>query len=240
MQLVEAKGRKDLNIIKAKDSKLLATGIKCNFISSSNTDSKHPALAEVIKSINISAKRSGNSSTHTLVFCNSIASCRSTTYYLEQLKGHNDFVGSLHGGMPPLVREDHWQKFVTSANGYEHRILVCTDIASRGLDFEKSIDNIILFDLPRSFSDFAHRAGRTARGEDATGNVYAIIGTSRSEKHFAEKMKRAMRDKFGTSFPRSAQFQRNKLPSKRILSKFDKYSSRTRKRIQFGNSGRIR
>ena len=45
----------------------------------------------------------------------------------------------------------------------EHRILVATDIAARGLDIPR-IRHIINFDMPETVEDYIHRAGRTARG----------------------------------------------------------------------------
>ncbi|HRC86699.1 MAG TPA: DEAD/DEAH box helicase, partial [Thermoanaerobaculia bacterium] len=45
----------------------------------------------------------------------------------------------------------------------EHRILVATDIAARGLDVPR-IQHIINYDLPETVEDYIHRAGRTARG----------------------------------------------------------------------------
>ena len=41
-------------------------------------------------------------------------------------------------------------------------ILICTDVASRGLDFF-DVKNIIIFDMPDSITEYAHRIGRTAR-----------------------------------------------------------------------------
>jgi ATP-dependent RNA helicase RhlE len=54
----------------------------------------------------------------------------------------------------------------------EHRILVATDIAARGLDIPR-VKHIINFDMPETVEDYIHRAGRTARG-NATGIVSTI------------------------------------------------------------------
>jgi ATP-dependent RNA helicase RhlE len=54
----------------------------------------------------------------------------------------------------------------------EHRILVATDIASRGIDVP-NIHHIVNFDMPETVEDYIHRAGRTARGA-ALGLVSSI------------------------------------------------------------------
>ncbi|HEY0781070.1 MAG TPA: DEAD/DEAH box helicase, partial [Thermoanaerobaculia bacterium] len=54
----------------------------------------------------------------------------------------------------------------------EHRILVATDIAARGIDVPQ-IRHIVNFDMPESVEDYIHRAGRTARGA-AEGLVSSI------------------------------------------------------------------
>lgn len=54
----------------------------------------------------------------------------------------------------------------------EHRILVATDIASRGIDVP-GIGHIINFDIPQTVEEYIHRAGRTAR-MDAKGLVSTI------------------------------------------------------------------
>jgi ATP-dependent RNA helicase RhlE len=54
----------------------------------------------------------------------------------------------------------------------EHRILVATDIAARGIDVPHT-SHIINFDMPEAADDYIHRAGRTARGS-AAGLVSSI------------------------------------------------------------------
>ncbi len=54
----------------------------------------------------------------------------------------------------------------------QHRILVATDIAGRGIDIP-GIEHVINFDIPENVDDYVHRAGRTARGR-AQGIVATI------------------------------------------------------------------
>jgi ATP-dependent RNA helicase RhlE len=54
----------------------------------------------------------------------------------------------------------------------QHRILVATDIAGRGIDVP-GIEHIINFDVPETVEDYIHRGGRTARGA-AKGIVSSI------------------------------------------------------------------
>lgn len=44
----------------------------------------------------------------------------------------------------------------------DHSILICTDVASRGLDFKK-VEWILQYDLSSSIKDYVNRVGRTAR-----------------------------------------------------------------------------
>jgi ATP-dependent RNA helicase MRH4 len=56
------------------------------------------------------------------------------------------------------------------------KVLVCTDLLSRGLNFH-SIRNVVLLDVPGSSADLVHRAGRTGR-MNQSGRVFLIISDS--------------------------------------------------------------
>ena len=55
------------------------------------------------------------------------------------------------------------------------QVMVCTDLAARGLD-NLEIAHVIQFDFPKTATDYMHRAGRTARF-GAKGIVTNFVGT---------------------------------------------------------------
>src|SRR5215212_1399347 len=87
-------------------------------------------------------------------------------YHILKQKGH------------PVTRmhADRSQgKRVQALDGFrqgQHRILVATDIAGRGIDVP-GITHVINFDIPENVEDYIHRAGRTAR-HDRLGLVSTI------------------------------------------------------------------
>eukprot|EP01080_Neovahlkampfia_damariscottae_P010319 gene10319-2735_t len=91
----------------------------------------------------------------TLIFCNTIQCCRAVEHYLNE-KGFN--VTNFHSNMPPELKEQEFQRFVSGSI----KILVTTDIASRGLD-TLNVYHVILFDFPESSVEYIHRSGRTGR-----------------------------------------------------------------------------
>jgi ATP-independent RNA helicase DbpA len=88
----------------------------------------------------------------------------------EYLRGYGFITSPYHGGMDQKKREDCLYKFMNGSSN----VLICTDLASRGLDI-KDVNNIIHYHLPANEDTYIHRVGRTARWE-ATGNSYFLIG----------------------------------------------------------------
>ena len=80
---------------------------------------------------------------------------------MEYLLAEEGFkTSSLHGEIPPKYREKNFNRFKNQEEGC--RVLVATDLASRGLDIP-TVSHIINFDFPRTTSDYLHRAGRAGR-----------------------------------------------------------------------------
>jgi superfamily II DNA/RNA helicase len=100
-----------------------------------------------------------------IVFCNLKDTLHMVSEYLLLKKiGHTVF----YGGMEQLDRERSLIKF---RNGTE-RLLLATDLASRGIDVPE-LDFIIHFELPPKKVEFTHRNGRTARMH-SEGTAYLI------------------------------------------------------------------
>ncbi len=106
----------------------------------------------------------GNSAT--LVFCNH----REAVDRISELLSSRGIVHDVfHGGME---QEDRERALIKFRNG-SHRLLITTDLASRGLDIPE-IENVIHYQLPLNENAFLHRNGRTARMH-AKGTSYLLL-----------------------------------------------------------------
>ena len=86
-----------------------------------------------------------------------------------KLKKSGFTADAIHGDLEQRQRE----RVLNAFREQKHRILVATDIASRGLDIPH-IEHVINYDLPQAPEDYIHRLGRTARA-GADGAAISFI-----------------------------------------------------------------
>ncbi|KAG8640818.1 DEAD-box ATP-dependent RNA helicase 10 isoform X2 [Manihot esculenta] len=84
--------------------------------------------------------------------------CDATTFLALVLRNLGLRAIPINGHMTQSKRLGALNKFKAG----ECNILICTDVASRGLDIP-SVDMVINYDIPTNSKDYIHRVGRTAR-----------------------------------------------------------------------------
>ncbi|KAM5208139.1 putative ATP-dependent RNA helicase DDX28 [Hipposideros larvatus] len=111
--------------------------------------------------------RTGPSGT-VLVFCNSSSTVNWLGYILDDHKIQHL---RLQGQMPASMRAGIFQSFQKGSQD----ILLCTDIASRGLD-STHVELVVNYDFPLTLQDYIHRAGRVGRvGSEVPGTVISFV-----------------------------------------------------------------
>jgi superfamily II DNA/RNA helicase len=90
-----------------------------------------------------------------IVFCNRK---RDVAIVHKSLEKHGFPVGCLHGDMDQSARMASLDAFKNGAVD----ILVCSDVAARGLDIP-DVSHVFNFDVPTHSEDYVHRIGRTGR-----------------------------------------------------------------------------
>lgn len=104
-----------------------------------------------------------------LVFCQTKVMVANVT---EFLKDRGLKVDCLHGDKDQSAREKTMRDF----RDRKVNMLVCTDVASRGLDV-KDITHVINYSIPRELDSYVHRIGRTARS-GKTGFAFSLVSQS--------------------------------------------------------------
>ena len=115
-----------------------------------------------------------------MVFCNTR---KNTDFVANNLKSAGINAMAIHGGFSQAKRGSvmkyfHLQKVY---------VLVCTDVAARGLDIS-GISHIYNYDIPNDSNEYIHRIGRTARA----GKEGKVINVLARRDH--DNFRRVMRD----------------------------------------------
>jgi len=111
-----------------------------------------------------------------MIFCNT----RNTTdYVVKNLRANNIKAIAIHGGLTQNKRTKSIKQFNESKSG----VLVCTDVAARGLDIN-NVTHIYNYDISNDSNDYVHRIGRTARAGES-GKVINLL-TDRDYANFTK------------------------------------------------------
>ncbi len=152
-----------------------ASTVEQHFYSVGDDDKRH-ALHQILKAREIK---------QAFVFVNSKLGCARLARSLERegLK-----TTALHGDKS----QDERLKALESFKKGEVDLLVCTDVAARGLDI-KDVPAVFNFDIPFNAEDYVHRIGRTGRA-GALG--LALSFASRSDARLVADIEKLLKTKF--------------------------------------------
>ncbi|KAL3848881.1 hypothetical protein ACJIZ3_010763 [Penstemon smallii] len=114
--------------------------------------------------------------TKTIVFCNKIDTCRKVENALKRFdrKEMSTKILPFHAALEQESRLANIKEFRSFPPKNIAMFLVCTDRASRGIDFA-GVDHVVLFDFPRDPSEYVRRVGRTARGAGGRGKAFIFV-----------------------------------------------------------------
>lgn len=101
-----------------------------------------------------------------LVFCNTK---KEVDFVTKNLNNNGIEAISIHGGFSQAKRTETMKSFKDQSV----RVLVCTDVAARGLDIP-GVSHVYNYDVPMDKKDYIHRIGRTARAGEK-GKVVNLL-----------------------------------------------------------------
>lgn len=129
-----------------KTEELTLEGIKQYFIDVEENKYKFDTLCELYGLLTIN---------QSIIYCNST---RSVEYLTNMLQKNNFMVSCIHGQMTPTEREMTMSDFRSGKS----RVLVSTDLLSRGIDVQQ-VSVVINYDIPTKIESYLHRIGRSGR-----------------------------------------------------------------------------
>jgi superfamily II DNA/RNA helicase len=110
-----------------------------------------------------------------LIFCSKKQAVKQLSRELKRARFN---IEEIHSDLTQSAREQVMLDF----RSRKLKILVATDIISRGIDID-NIDLVINYDVPNDGEDYIHRIGRTARAE-TDGTAFTFI-TEKEQNKFA-------------------------------------------------------
>lgn len=179
---------KDVGVIQGPGLHRVAPNLKEHLVDVSvpSTENKNLDLCFEFKAKELMKALRSNRCKRTLVFCNTVETCRKVENLIKRSdrRGRVFGVGAYHNAMTP---ESMWRNLSVFAKGLDREVkagrkevvdhvLVCTERAARGVDFDAApVNHVVIFDFPKDPAEYVRRVGRTARaGRSGTSTVFAF------------------------------------------------------------------
>jgi ATP-dependent RNA helicase RhlE len=157
-----------------------------------------------------------------LIFCSSKLSVKKL---YEELRRAKFSVGNIQSDL----EQDQREQVLLDFRSRKLKIIVATDILSRGIDIE-DIDLVINYDVPHDGEDYVHRIGRTARAA-TKGTAYTFV--TDKELYKFQKIEKLI----GTDVPRQVvPEQFGPAPTETTASKSK--SSNKKRKFKRGGTGK--
>jgi ATP-dependent RNA helicase RhlE len=123
-----------------------------------------------------------------LVFVRSKNTVENIAKYLSRKIGGE--VKTIHSNKGQNARINAMKAFKDG----EVRVLIATDVASRGIDVT-GVSHVINFDIPRNYEDYVHRIGRTGRAK-MSGTAISLM--NKAEKYHIKNIEKLIRMRIET------------------------------------------
>ena len=138
-----------------------------------------------------------------MVFCNSR---QNVDFVAKNLKTNGIDATAIHGGYSQAKRSQTMDKF----HSQKAEVLVCTDVAARGLDI-KDVSHVYNYDIPKDSKQYIHRIGRTARA-GKKGKAVNILA-DRDHDNFSRVLREFDVDIEKTQMPKVERVLIKRMPS---------------------------
>jgi translation initiation factor 4A len=132
--------------ILVKNDELTLEGIRQYYINLEHNEFKFDTLCDLYSGISVS---------QSIIYCNSK---KIVDVLSNKLINNNFSVASIHGDMTQSMRD----KIVKEFRDGQSRVLITTDLLSRGIDIQQ-ISIVINYDIPKEIESYIHRIGRSGR-----------------------------------------------------------------------------
>lgn len=119
-----------------------------------------------------------------IVFCRTKKTADNIYKFL--LRKLDDQVRVIHANKDQNTRTNALRDFKEG----EIRVLIATDVASRGIDVSE-VSHVINFEVPRQYEDYVHRIGRTGRAEQ---EGKALTFCNSAEEYHVNKIEELIRE----------------------------------------------